>query len=73
MYIKVKVTPGARKEVCEDKGGNRFVVSVKEKAEGNKATARVLFLIARQVGVSVSKLRILTGHRARNKTLEVLE
>ena len=73
MYLKLKVTPGARKEVIEDKGNGRFVISVREKAEDNKATHKTLALVAAYLGVPVSKLRIRTGHHTRNKVVEVLE
>ncbi|MCR4274493.1 MAG: DUF167 domain-containing protein [Candidatus Campbellbacteria bacterium] len=72
-YLKIKVTPNAPKETIEDKGDGRFVISVREKAQDNKATLRTLALVARRLGIPVSKLRIRTGHHARNKVVEVLE
>ncbi|QQR82741.1 DUF167 domain-containing protein [Candidatus Campbellbacteria bacterium] len=72
-YLKIKVTPQASKESLVDMGDGRFVVSVREKAQDNKATARSLTMVALHVGVPVSKLRVLRGHHTRNKVVEVLE
>jgi uncharacterized protein YggU (UPF0235/DUF167 family) len=72
-YLKIKVTPNASKETITDKGDGRFIVSVREKAQDNKATLRTLALVARRLGIPVSKLRICIGHHARNKIVEVLE
>lgn len=76
MYIKVFVTPGAKKEKVEDsptKDGESetLAVSVREPATGNRANDRVRELIALRVGKPVGKVRILTGHRSRSKMISV--
>jgi len=72
MYIKVLVTPGARKEKIEEKDNDALVVSVREPASGNHANKRVREIIAERKGVSVAQVRILTGHHSRVKMISVI-
>lgn len=67
-YVRVKVRAGARKESFEQKSDS-FVICVKEPAEGNRANARVIALIARHFRVPERSVRILTGHRSPSKKL----
>jgi len=73
MYIHAKVTPHAREEKVEETREHRFTVSVLEKAENNEANERVHALLARRLGVPKNKLRLIRGHKGRNKLFEVLE
>ncbi len=70
MYIKVLVTPGARREKVEEKG-EALVVSVREPASGNRANDRVREIIAMRVGKPLGSVRILTGHRSRVKMISI--
>jgi uncharacterized protein YggU (UPF0235/DUF167 family) len=71
MYIKVFVTPGAKREKVEEKG-DAVVISVREPASGNRANDRVRELIAMRVGKPIGKVRILTGHRSRVKMISII-
>jgi uncharacterized protein YggU (UPF0235/DUF167 family) len=70
MYIKVFVTPGAKKERVEEKS-ETLLISVREPAEGNRANTRVRELIAARFKAPVGKVRILTGHRSRAKMVGI--
>ena len=70
MYIKVFVTPGAKKEKVEEKG-ETLLISVREPATGNRANMRVRELIAERQGVLVGKVHILTGHHSRVKMVSI--
>ncbi len=70
MYIKVFVTPGAKREKIEEKG-ETLVVSVKEPASNNLANTRVREIIAKWQGAPLAKVRILTGHRSRAKMISI--
>jgi uncharacterized protein YggU (UPF0235/DUF167 family) len=70
MYIKVFVTPDAKKEKVEEKG-ETLLISVREPAMGNRANDRVRELVAKREGVPFGKVRILTGHRSRAKMVSV--
>ncbi len=70
MFIKVFVTPSAKREKIEERG-ETLLISVKEPATGNHANTRVREIIARRLGVLVGKVRILTGHHSRVKMISV--
>ncbi len=70
MFIKVLVTPGAKREKVEEKG-ETLLISVKEPAAQNRANTRVRELIALWAGVPIGKVRILTGHRSRAKMISI--
>ncbi len=72
MFVRIVVTPHARKESFSELGTGKYTASVKEKAEGNQANVRVLALLAQHLHVPKNKLRIKTGHKSRNKTIEVI-
>lgn len=71
MYIKVFVTPGAKKEKVEEKSDGVLMMSVREPASGNRANNRVRELVAQRLGIVAGKVRILTGHRSRVKMISV--
>jgi len=70
MYIKVFVTPSAKRERVEEKG-ETLLIAVKEPAQGNHANRRVREIVAARRGVPFARVRILSGHRARGKMLVV--
>ena len=70
MFIKVFVTPGAKREKIEEKG-ETLLISVKEPATQNLANTRVRELVALRVGKPLGAVRILTGHRSRSKMISV--
>lgn len=72
MRVRVKVTPGARREKFEEVGDGVFMVAVKEPAERNEANARVRGLLARHFHVPEGKVRMLTGARGETKTFNVI-
>ena len=72
MYLKVFVTPKARRERVEEKG-ETLLIRVREPAEGNRANTRVRELVAARFKVPVGEVRIVTGHRSRGKLLSVKE
>ena len=70
MYIKVFVTPGAKREKVEEKG-EELLISVREEALGNRANDRVREIVAERTGAPLGKVRILTGHRSRAKMISI--
>ena len=71
MYIKIRVTPGAKKEEIAKKSADMFIIRVREPAERNLANQRVKELIAKEFGVPLYKVRIVTGHTSPSKILAV--
>ncbi|HUY05435.1 MAG TPA: DUF167 domain-containing protein [Candidatus Paceibacterota bacterium] len=70
MYLKVFVTPGAKREQVEEKG-DMLAISVREPASGNRANDRVRELVALRFGQPIGKVRILTGHHSRGKMISI--
>lgn len=71
MYIKVKVKTGSKKEAVKKLSKDRFEISVREKAQRNEANLRVREIIARELGLSLGKVKILTGHHSPSKIFTV--
>lgn len=71
MYIRVRVSAGAKRESFERVSEDSFLVSVKEPAEQNRANKRVLELVARHFDIEPKQVRIISGHHAPGKILAV--
>lgn len=71
MYIKIRVTPDAKRETLEQDSPDHFTVSVKEPAEQNRANKRVIALMAGHFNVPTGKVRIISGHHSGGKILSV--
>lgn len=71
MFIKAKVTAGARKEAFLKLGEDSFRISVRESAERNMANKRVIELVARHFAVTVGAVRLVNGHHSPSKILSV--
>ncbi|MCB9810847.1 MAG: DUF167 domain-containing protein [Candidatus Nomurabacteria bacterium] len=71
MYVKVRVTPKAKKETVEKTGELVYEMAVKAPAERNLANQRVRELLAENLGVSVKAVRIVSGHHSGNKIFDV--
>jgi uncharacterized protein YggU (UPF0235/DUF167 family) len=71
MHVRVVITPGAKRELVSKVKDTEFHISVREPAERNMANHRVRELVAEEFGVSVTKVRLLTGHRSRAKIVDV--
>jgi len=70
MYIKVKVTAGAKKEKVKEIWSARFEVSVKEKAERNMANRRIIEIFENHFK-AWKKVKIISGHQSRSKMLSI--
>lgn len=71
MYIRVRVSAGAKKEVFAQNTEDSFLVSVKEPAEQNMANKRVLELVAAHFEVLPRAIRIVSGHHSPGKILSI--
>jgi len=73
MYIKVRVTAGAKREAITKVSKSSYKISVKEPVERNLANKRVVELIAKELKLPVGKVRIINGHQSPSKMLSVAE
>lgn len=69
MYIKVKITTKARKEVVDQTSNDHFDISLKEKAENNRANNRLIEIMKERYPNSI--IRIVSGHHSPSKILSV--
>jgi uncharacterized protein YggU (UPF0235/DUF167 family) len=73
MRVRVVVTPGAKRETVTCVKESVYHVALREPAEQNLANKRVLVLMAREFGVPLAHVHMLTGHRSRGKMIRIEE
>lgn len=71
MYVRVNASPGAKKEQIRALSADRYEVSVREPAERNMANSRIRTLLARELGVPESAVRMISGHQSPHKIFSV--
>ncbi len=71
MYIKVKVTAGAKKETIEKVNDDHYKISVKQRAERNMANDRVIEMLADIFNVNIKQVRIINGHHSPSKMFSI--
>lgn len=72
MMIKVKVSPGTKKEAVFKKSEGRFEVSVKEKARQGAANERLIHVLAGYFRVPSRRVFLRSGLKRRNKIMEII-
>ncbi len=71
MFIRVHAIPDAKKEKVIREDETTFTISVKEPATQNFANKRIREVLARELGVSPTQVRLLAGHQNRSKMYSV--
>ena len=72
-FITVTVKPGSRKgPLVESDDDGRLTVYVTERAVDGKATAAVIAVLAKHLGVPRSRVELVSGATARIKRFRVL-
>ncbi|MDL9981163.1 DUF167 domain-containing protein [Microbacterium sp. ASV49] len=71
MQVTVRVKPGSRKGPLVETVDDGLVVHVRERAVEGAANAGVEKALAEHFGVPPSRVRIVRGHTARIKRVEV--
>lgn len=71
FFLKVK--PNAKIEKIEKIDDTHLKVWVKELPIRGRANAAVIRAVAEYVGVSPTQIKIVAGHTARNKAIEILK
>jgi uncharacterized protein YggU (UPF0235/DUF167 family) len=69
MYIRVKVSASAKKELFKQINEDHFEISLKEKAERNMANDRMIELFSAHFHLPKNKIRIVNGHHSPTKLL----
>lgn len=71
MKIFVKVKAGAKQEKIEKVGENKYNVFIKERPQKGAANRGLVKAVARYLGVSSNHVSIISGHKSRNKIVEI--
>jgi len=71
MKLSLKVVPGAARSGIAGRLGDRVKVKVTEQAEGGRANAAVLAVLAAALGVPRSDLEIVAGGSSPLKVVEI--
>ncbi|MBI2451424.1 MAG: DUF167 domain-containing protein [Parcubacteria group bacterium] len=69
FYIKAK--PNKKSEKIEKIDENHWVVFVKEPPVENKANQALIKLIADDLGVALSRIKIISGLKSKNKIIQI--
>jgi uncharacterized protein YggU (UPF0235/DUF167 family) len=69
--ISLTVKPQAKFEAVTELSANDFKVSVCPAAKDGRANVRVIELLAEYFHIAKSKIRIVRGHSARKKLVEI--
>ena len=72
ITIEVQVQPKSYRDEIIGFQNGRFKVKVTAPPEDGKANERVREIIAREFGVSKSRVEIVKGHKSRLKTIKIL-
>jgi len=69
--LSVIVHPKSRKQEITEIGNNAFKIHVLSPPSRGEANAEVCKLIAQHLDIPVSKVKVLRGHKSRNKLLSI--
>ncbi len=69
--VRVRVSPGARRERLEESKPGSFVVHVREEAEHGAANERVRMLVALHFNVPHASVTIVRGAHSRSKMVRI--
>ena len=72
QWVRVTVHPGAGKAVLVSLGHDRFEAWVKTKPIEGQANEAVTQLLAKALHVSLSNIRLVKGHRGRQKVFTLV-
>ena len=73
MYLKLRISPGARKDSIEKKGPDRYDISVRAPADNGRANEACLVLLGRELGVPPRSIRLIKGGKSPSKIVEIFQ
>ncbi len=71
MYIKVNLTPDAKKDFIRKAGPDKYSINVKDKPIRNLANKKMLAVLASELKVTPQQLKIIRGHRTPSKLISL--
>lgn len=73
MYLKIKLHPGAKKNIVVRKADDSFEVCVRAKPLEGKANEAMLETLSDFLEIPRSRLRLVRGATSRNKIVERID
>jgi uncharacterized protein len=71
MILKIKVKPGSGKQEITKISNDEYLVSLKQRAEDNKANIELIKLLKKYLKVEVGDINIIKGLKSKNKIIEI--
>jgi len=71
MKISVKIKPRSRENSIEKIDDFHFLIRVKEPPVLQRANQAMIKILSEYLGLPKSKIRIVSGHKSKNKTVEI--
>ena len=71
FFINVRATTKASKNYIRGVKHDELLISVTAVPENNKANNAIIDLISKKIGVSKSKIQIISGEKNRNKKISI--
>jgi uncharacterized protein len=69
MILSVKAKPNSHPVGIEKESPERWIVKIKETPENGKANQAVIKLVAKELKIPPTSIKILKGHTSREKLL----
>lgn len=70
--LEVTIVPNASRTEIVGEHNGRLKIRIQQPATDGKANAALIKLLAKEYGISKSRITIVRGHTARQKTLHLL-
>jgi len=71
MKILIKLKPSSRKEEILKIDDDHYLVSVKSPARNNQANSALINVLTRYFNIPADRIKIIGGHKSRQKTVMV--
>ncbi|MCH2132889.1 MAG: DUF167 domain-containing protein [Phycisphaerales bacterium] len=71
LHLRIKAVPGASRDAIAGRLGDRLKIRVAAPPEDGKANHAIIALLARTLSLPGSRLEIVAGHTAREKTIQL--
>jgi len=71
MKILLQIIPGCKQPKVERISDHKLKVWVDAPAKGGRANQRLLEIVAAYLNKGQKKIRIIRGHKSRNKVIEI--
>lgn len=72
MRVFVKAKPNAKERLVQKIDDSHYIVYVTEPPTGGKANLAITKAIAEYLGVTASRVNIVSGHTSKQKVIEIL-